>query len=114
MVLGKFWNATMTSPFYQYGLELASGQQPVFYLGTNSGVLSAPMGRILPLGQWRHLAVVFNGSQVRLYVNDTLVGTAPLSASIQVRGNPCSSGQTSCHHSSIEDSWTKSGSTTGP
>ena len=88
VVLGKFWNATMTSPFYQYGLELAGGQEPIFYLGTSGGFLSARMGSILPLGQWRHLAVVFNGSQVRFYVNGTLVGTASLSGSIQARGNP--------------------------
>jgi glucose/arabinose dehydrogenase len=88
VVLGKFWNATMTSPFYQYGLELAGGQEPVFYLGTNAGVFFARMGSILSVGQWSHLAVVFNGSQVRFYVNGTLVGTAALSGSIQARGNP--------------------------
>ena len=25
-VLGKFWNATMTSPYYQYGIELSERQ----------------------------------------------------------------------------------------
>ena len=30
VVLGKFWNTTMTSPYYQYGLELAGGTEPVF------------------------------------------------------------------------------------
>ena len=87
VVLGKL-DATMTSPFYQYGLELAGGQEPIFYLGTNGGVLFARMGSILALGQWSHLAVMFNGSQVRFYVNGTLVGTAPLSGSIQARRNP--------------------------
>ena len=88
VVLGKFWNATMTSPFYQYGLELASGREPFFYLGTSGGALSARMGSNLTLNQWSHLAVVFNGSQVRFYVNGTLVRTRQLSASIQARGNP--------------------------
>ena len=35
VVLGKFWNADMTSPFYQYGLEL-SGGKPQLYIGTAS------------------------------------------------------------------------------
>ena len=92
MVLGKFWNATMTSPFYQYGLELAGGSEPFFYIGTNTSILVARMGSSLPFGQWRHLAVVFNGSQVQFYVNAILVSTQPLAASIQARGNPLNIG----------------------
>ena len=89
VVLGKFWNATtMTSPYYQYGLELAGGTVPTFYVGTTSGVLSASMGSALALGQWSHLAVVFDGSQVRYYLNGLLVTTASLPATITARGNP--------------------------
>ncbi len=88
VVLGKPWNATMTSPYYQYGIELAGGTVPVFYVGTTSGVLSASMGSALALNQWSNLAVTFNGSQAQFYVNGTLVTTASLSASITARGNP--------------------------
>jgi len=52
---GEVVDATMTSPFYhygQYGLELAGGQEPIFYLGTNGGILFARMGSILASGQW--------------------------------------------------------------
>jgi hypothetical protein len=85
VVMGKFWNATMTSPYYQYGLEL-SGGQPVFQIGTASGVLTAAMGSALPANQWSNLAITFDGSQVKFYVGGTLVSTKPLSASITARG----------------------------
>jgi hypothetical protein len=88
VVLGKFWNATMTSPYYQYGLELAGGTVPVFYVGTTSGVLSASMGSALALNQWSYLAVIFDGLQVKFYLNGVLVTTASLPASITARSNP--------------------------
>jgi len=87
VVLGKSWNASMTSPYYQYGLELSGGTVPVFYLGTSGGVLSASMGSALPLNQWSYLAVVFNGSQAQFYVNGALATTVSLSTSITARGN---------------------------
>jgi len=37
-------------------------------------------------GQWSHLAIVFNGSQVQFFVNGTLVVTKPLTATIAARG----------------------------
>jgi hypothetical protein len=88
VVLGKSWNATMSSPYYQYGLELAGGTVPVFYVGTTSGARSASMGNALALNQWSNLAVVFNGSQAQFYVNGALATTVSLSASITARGNP--------------------------
>jgi hypothetical protein len=88
VVLGKFWNATMTSPYYQYGLELAGGTVPVFYVGTAGGPLLARMGSALSLNQWGHLAVVFDGSQVKFYLNGALVSTVPLQATITARSNP--------------------------
>jgi glucose/arabinose dehydrogenase/chitodextrinase len=81
----KFWSGTMTSPFYQYGLELAGGRTPHIYVGTASGLTGASMGAPLPLGQWSHLAIVLGGSQARFYVNGSLVASPPLSSSISAR-----------------------------
>jgi len=78
----------MTSPYYQYGLELAGGTVPVFYVGTAGGPLSASMGSALALNQWSYLAVVFDGSQVKFYLNGALVSTVPLQATITARSNP--------------------------
>jgi glucose/arabinose dehydrogenase/PKD repeat protein/fibronectin type 3 domain-containing protein len=86
VVIGKPWNTTMTSPYYQYGLELqANGTVPHFFVGTAGGVLEASMGTALAKGQWTHLAIVFDGSQVRFYVAGVLVSTTGLSASITGR-----------------------------
>ena len=88
VILGKFWAATMSSPFYQYGLELQSGGAiPVFEIGTPGGLVETSMGSRLTLNQWSHLAVVFGGGQARFYVNGQLVTTKPVAASITARGN---------------------------
>ena len=44
------------------------------------------MDTALALNQWSHLAIVFNGSQAQFYVNGTLAGTKPLTATITARG----------------------------
>ena len=48
--LAKFWGTTMTSPVYQYGLELDGGTTPHFYIGTAAGLTGAAMGSALPRG----------------------------------------------------------------
>jgi len=85
--LGKFWASTMSSPFYQYGLELDGGTVPHFYVGTAGGLTGGSLGSALPLGQWSHVAVVFNGTQAQFYVNGTLAATRPVPATITARGN---------------------------
>lgn len=87
VVIGKFWNTTMSSPYYQYGLELGGGNKTDFYIGTSSGPRVATAGTTLPFNQWTHLAITFDGAQVRTYVNGALVNTQALSASITARGN---------------------------
>ena len=75
----------MTSPSYQYALEL-SGGRPLLFIGTATGLAGAAMDSALALNQWSHLAVAFNGSQAQFYVNGTLAGTKPLTATITARG----------------------------
>ncbi len=87
VVMGKFWNPTMTSPYYQFGIE-TSGGVPNFQAATTSGVQTANMGTALALNQWSHLVVVFNSGQVQFYVNGSLVATRTLSVTtITARGN---------------------------
>jgi glucose/arabinose dehydrogenase/chitodextrinase len=87
VLIGKFWNTTMSSPYYQYGLELAGGNRTNFYVGTTSGPLVAAAGTTLPYNQWSYLAITFDGAQVKTYVNGALVNTQALSATITARGN---------------------------
>ena len=67
----------MTSPYYQYGMELDGGVTPHFYIGTAAGLTGASMGTPLAVSQWSHLAIVFNGSQAQFYVNGNLVSSQP-------------------------------------
>ena len=55
VLFGKFWNAGMTDPDYQYGIELQARNTPAFFLGTERGRATCPMGSALPLGQWSDL-----------------------------------------------------------
>jgi hypothetical protein len=75
----------MSSPYYQYGLEL-SGGKPQFYIGTSTGLAGAGMDTALGVNQWTHLAVVFNGLTAQFYVNGTVVSSKSLLASITPRG----------------------------
>ena len=71
----------MTSPYYQYGLELqGNGRIPVFLVGTAAGHQAASMGSPLALGQWSHLAVTFDGSVVRFYLDGNLVSSPSIGA----------------------------------
>ena len=92
VVIGKFWNPDWSGPRYQYGLELYQGNMPHLFVGTSGGLLGVQMGSQLPMGQWSHLAVVFNGLQAQFYVNGALVSTQPLIAVITARGNPMNFG----------------------
>ena len=89
VVFGKFYNTGMTSPFYQYGLEMrGTANTPVFAIGTTSGLRESTMSTGLTAGQWTHLAVVFNGSQVQFYKNGVLTTTVPMATSITARSTP--------------------------
>jgi glucose/arabinose dehydrogenase/chitodextrinase len=88
VVLGKLWNATWTSPYYQYGVELQQGAlTPVFEFGTSSGTQEATMGQALPVGIWSHLAITYNGNLVRFYLNGNLVSTATITSTLTARDN---------------------------
>ena len=41
---GKFWSGTMSSPYYQYGLELDGGTTPHIYFGSAGGPRDVSMG----------------------------------------------------------------------
>ena len=77
----KFWNATMSSPYYQYGLELIGGTTPHFFVGTPGGLVGASMGSSLAVNQWSHLAVVFDGTRANFFVNGSPASSPQISAS---------------------------------
>ena len=79
----------MTSPYYQYGIELQSNStRPVFFVGTAAGVLAVSMTTTLTKGVSSHLAIVWNGSTAQFYVNGVLASSGSLSATITARRHP--------------------------
>jgi hypothetical protein len=65
-----------------------NGAQPVFQIGTASGLQMAAMSTTLTKGAWSYLTIVWNGSAVSFYVNGALVNTVNLSTTLTARGNP--------------------------
>jgi glucose/arabinose dehydrogenase/PKD repeat protein len=85
-VLSKSWSASMTSPFYQYGLELTGGTVPHLIVGTSTGILDASMSGALATNTWSDLAISYDGVQAQFYVNGSLVNSVLMTGSITARG----------------------------
>jgi hypothetical protein len=75
VLFGKFYNATMTTPFYQYGLEFDNigNKTADFYFGS-AGVLRGPFTVTPATGTWAYIAFTYDGTNVRGYLN----GNAPI------------------------------------
>ena len=54
----------------------------------NTAIESAAGAAQLPLNTWSHVATTYDGANLRLYVNGTLVATRPVSGTIVATGNP--------------------------
>ena len=57
----KFWSGTMSSPFYQYGVELDGGTTPHMYFGTAGGLWVPRWAARWPSANgaiWRSLSMV--------------------------------------------------------
>ena len=72
VIVGKPWNATtMTSPFYQYGVEYSNGYNKTldFYFGDASAGLHGPYRMSPTTGSWTHVAFTYDGSTVKGYLD---------------------------------------------
>ena len=68
-VLAKTENA-------EYAIFLQGGK-PLFEAHLNGDYVTAKAAHAVPLNQWSHLAGVFNGQEVQLFVNGQLAATQP-------------------------------------
>ena len=59
-----------------------------FGVGGDCGVRAAGGSSAVPLGVWSHLAVTFDGSVVRLFVNGALVGSVGFVGSVPGSSGP--------------------------
>jgi hypothetical protein len=84
VIVGKPWYASsMTSPFYQYGVEYSNGYNKTldFYFGDASANLHGPYRMSCTPGAWTHVAYTYDGTTVKGYVDgaEALVETDPSS-----------------------------------
>ncbi len=79
-----FNNTTHTNPYFSYGLHILTNGQPRFWLSLAGGTANvpAPTGQFFESKRWYHLAGVYEGSTMTLYVNGQSVATTSRSAAI--------------------------------
>jgi hypothetical protein len=77
IVCKVFSNTTHVSPYFSYGLHtLANGQPRVWISRTGGASNAAGTAGTFKAGTWHHVAGVYDGARLRLYVDGNLVGSA--------------------------------------
>jgi len=79
-----FNNTTHTSPYFSYGLHILTNGQPRFWQSLAGGTsnIPAPSGQFFQSKQWYHLAGVYDGSAMTLYINGQAVAVRNVSGAI--------------------------------
>jgi hypothetical protein len=98
MTLEAWVNPTATSGFRTaiFKENLAAGRPAYSLYGSNGsarptaeiGATTLAGSQSIPTNTWSHIAATFDGANVRVYRNGTLVGTRALSGSLAQTGNP--------------------------
>jgi hypothetical protein len=79
-----FNNTTHTSPYFSYGLHILTNGQPRFWQSLAGGAanIPAPSGQFFQSERWYHLAGVYDGSAMTLYINGQAVAVRNVSGAI--------------------------------
>ncbi|MHC4679754.1 MAG: LamG-like jellyroll fold domain-containing protein [Planctomycetota bacterium] len=76
IVIAKaFRDGQHTSPYFSYGLHMLSNGTPRFWLSLSVGSRNAPGSPNFESGRWYHMAGVYDGSQMILYVDGEVSAT---------------------------------------
>jgi len=90
VIVGKPWYATtMTSPYYQYGVEYSNAYNKTldFYFGDPSGNLHGPYRMSPTPGAWTHVAFTYDGDAVKGYLDGTERLSEPDAGGLEQRGH---------------------------
>lgn len=88
MIIAKPASATAhVSPYFAYSLHILAGGTPRFWLTLNN-VGRNVSGPSLSTGTWHHLAGVWDGSVMRLYVNGVEAGSVSASGTLPAFTTP--------------------------
>ncbi len=71
-----------TSPYFSYGLHILTNGTPRFWLVTNNAAGNARGSTNLQSGRWYHMAGIYNGSQMILYIDGEVAATTNKSGNI--------------------------------
>lgn len=88
VIVAKFHNSTMTSPWYQYAIEFGESSQQVNLYLSSSGGLQGPWGVTPPKETWVQVAFTYDGASVRSYLNGVEIASSAHTAAILSRTQP--------------------------
>jgi 6-phosphogluconolactonase (cycloisomerase 2 family) len=97
LIMGKQWNSADANPWYSYRLLAASANPSEQGFPRKVAFQIAPEGsgepgvESTPVGQndvWTHVAGVYDGSSVKIYINGELEGSNPVTGSIRTSDLP--------------------------
>ncbi len=86
IALAKCYNNSVhTSPYFSYGLHVLGNGMPRFWIATANTTFAYAQGaaQLVKANQWYHMAGVYDGAQVRLYLDGVVVATGTASGDIK-------------------------------
>ncbi|MCU0913143.1 MAG: discoidin domain-containing protein [Planctomycetes bacterium] len=83
IVCKVFSNTTHVSPYFAYGLHTLANGQPRFWISRSGGASNrAGTAGMFKAQTWHHIAGVYNGAQLRLYIDGAFVGSTNATGNI--------------------------------
>jgi hypothetical protein len=83
IIIAKVYNnATHQSPYFSYGLHILTNGQPRIWISRTGGAANAPGTTNLQSAKWYHLAGVYDGAQLRLYLDGKQVASSNVSGNL--------------------------------
>jgi len=84
IVLAKvFNNSTHASPYFSYGLHMLANGQPRVWISRTGGAAYQPGATgMFKNGTWHHMAGVYDGAQLKLYIDGVLAAASNVSGNL--------------------------------